>query len=63
MIKEKNKILEEKRKKEREIWQQMVRQMRDKHYREFDKLKKGRRRCAVYEHGVYFYPHDDELHG
>lgn len=39
-IKEKNKQLVDKRKKEREIWQQMIRQMRDKHYREFDKLKK-----------------------
>ncbi|CAD7968642.1 unnamed protein product [Amoebophrya sp. A25] len=40
IIKDKNAKIEEKRKKEREIWQQMIRQMRDKHYREFDKLKK-----------------------
>ncbi|CAD7938615.1 unnamed protein product [Amoebophrya sp. A120] len=40
LIKEKHAKLEEKRKKEREIWQQMIRQVRDKHYREFDKLKK-----------------------
>eukprot|EP00391_Amoebophrya_sp_Ameob2_P009584 CAMPEP_0178998576 /NCGR_PEP_ID=MMETSP0795-20121207/9585_1 /TAXON_ID=88552 /ORGANISM="Amoebophrya sp., Strain Ameob2" /LENGTH=252 /DNA_ID=CAMNT_0020691261 /DNA_START=316 /DNA_END=1074 /DNA_ORIENTATION=- len=39
VIKEKHQKLEEKRRKEREIWQQMIRQMRDKHYREFDKLK------------------------
>lgn len=40
-IKEKNREVEERRKREREIWQQMIRQMRDKHYREFDRLKKG----------------------
>merc|ERR1712194_922901 len=38
-IKEKNRQFEEKRRMEREVWQQLIRQMRDKHYREFEKLK------------------------
>lgn len=49
-IKEKNKQFEAKRKKEREIWQQMIRQMRDKHYREFEKLKKELGEYDVQKH-------------
>lgn len=49
-IKEKNKALEEGRTKERQVWQQMIRQMRDKHYREFDKLKRELGELDVQKH-------------
>jgi len=49
-IKEKNKQFEEKRKKEREIWQHLIRQMRDKHYREFEKLKQELGEYDVQKH-------------